>query len=124
MSAVLCFLPFCAFCRLELLPFCAFCCFVPSAVLSFCRFELMPFCAFCRFVPSAVLSFCRYVICRFELLPFRDLPFCMCISLLSVFLMWRANLPFTIHITKAPNSLLSAFMKKLAGLCQHHECGM
>jgi hypothetical protein len=30
----------------------------------------------------------------------------------------------TIHIMKVPSSLLSAFMKKLAGLCQHHECGM
>jgi hypothetical protein len=53
-SAVLCFLPFCAFCR-----------FVPSAVLSFAVLSL------CHFVPSAVLCFCR-----FELLPFRDLLFC------------------------------------------------
>ena len=31
---------------------------------------------------------------------------------------------FTIHIMKVPSSLLSTFMKQLAGLCQHHECGM
>jgi hypothetical protein len=36
----------------------------------------------------------------------------------------RANLPFTIHIMKVPSSLLSTFMKKLSGLCHHHECGM
>jgi hypothetical protein len=32
-----------------------------------------------------------------------------------MFMMWRAKLPFTIHIMKVPSSLLSAFMKKLAG---------
>jgi hypothetical protein len=30
----------------------------------------------------------------------------------------------TICIMKALSSLLSAFMKKIAGLCRHHECGM
>jgi hypothetical protein len=28
------------------------------------------------------------------------------------------------RIMKTPRSLLSAFMKKLTGLCRHHECGM
>ncbi len=27
-------------------------------------------------------------------------------------------------IMKVPSSLLSAFMKKIARLCRHHECGM
>jgi hypothetical protein len=31
-------------------------------------------------------------------------------------MMWWANLLFAIRIMKAPSSLLSAFMKKLAGL--------
>jgi hypothetical protein len=34
-----------------------------------------------------------------------------------------ANLLFTIRIMKALSSLLSVFMKKIAGLCRHHECG-
>jgi hypothetical protein len=37
--------------------------------------------------------------------------------------MW-ANLPFAIRIMKVPSSLLSTFMKKLTGLCRHHECGI
>jgi hypothetical protein len=36
----------------------------------------------------------------------------------------RANLPFAIRIMKALSSLLSTFMKRIAGLCRHHECGM
>ncbi len=38
--------------------------------------------------------------------------------------LWRANLLSTIHIMNALSSLLSAFMKKIAGLCLHHERGM
>ncbi len=30
----------------------------------------------------------------------------------------------TIHTMKALSSLLSALMKKIAGLCRHHKCGM
>jgi hypothetical protein len=44
--------------------------------------------------------------------------------LLCVFMIWQANLSSTISIMNAPSSLLSVFMKKIAGLCQHHECGM
>jgi hypothetical protein len=49
-------------------PFFAFCRFVPSAVL-----YLPPFCA------SAVMFYAVLCVCRFVRLPFRDLPFCMCI---------------------------------------------
>ncbi len=45
-------------------------------------------------------------------------------GLLCIFMMWRANLSATIHIMNALSSLLSAFKKKIAGLCQHHKCGM
>ncbi len=34
------------------------------------------------------------------------------------------KLPFTIHIMKAPKSLQSAFMKKVARLCRYHNCEM
>ncbi len=44
-------------------------------------------------------------------------------SILCVFMMWGANLPFTIRIMKAPSSLLSAFLKKFTGLCiMNVEC--
>jgi glucan phosphoethanolaminetransferase (alkaline phosphatase superfamily) len=45
-------------------------------------------------------------------------------SLLCIFMMWWANLLSTFHIMNALSSLVSTFMKKIAGLCQHHECGM
>jgi hypothetical protein len=59
------------------------CRLVPSAVLR------QPFCAFCRFVRllfcvSAVISYAVLCVCRFVRLPFRDLPFCMCIFLNQV----------------------------------------
>jgi hypothetical protein len=38
--------------------------------------------------------------------------------------MWWANLLSAIRIMKAFSSLLRAFMNKIAGLGQHHECGM
>jgi hypothetical protein len=38
--------------------------------------------------------------------------------------MWWANLLSVIRIMKALSSLLSAFMKKIAGLYRHHEYGM
>ncbi len=38
-------------------------------------------------------------------------------GLLCVFMMWRANLLSTINIMKAPSSLLTPVMKKVAGLC-------
>jgi hypothetical protein len=71
--------PFGAPAFLCLLPFCAICCLVPSAVLCVCRFVpsavlcLLPFCA------SAVMFYAVLCVCRFVRLPFRDLPFCMCI---------------------------------------------
>ncbi len=38
-------------------------------------------------------------------------------GILSVFMMWWANLLSTIHIMNALSSLLTAFVKKIAGLC-------
>ncbi len=35
-----------------------------------------------------------------------------------------ANLPSTVHIMKAPSSLLSTFRKKVVGLSWHYKCGM
>ncbi len=39
-------------------------------------------------------------------------------------MMWWANLLNTISIMKAPSLSRSAFMTKIARLCQHHERGM
>ncbi len=48
-----------------------------------------------------------------------------CLScLLWVLMMWKANVPSTVFTRKVLSSLLSAFMKKIAGFCQHHECGI
>jgi hypothetical protein len=38
--------------------------------------------------------------------------------------MWWTDLLFSICIIKVLSSLQSAFMKKIAGLCQNHEFGM
>jgi hypothetical protein len=40
------------------------------------------------------------------------------------FMMWHANVLSTIHILKAPSSLLSAFMKKIILLRRYLECGV
>ncbi len=40
---------------------------------------------------------------------------------MKMLMMWQENLLSTIHIMKALVSLLSAFMKKILGFCQHQE---
>jgi hypothetical protein len=46
--------------------------------LFICRFVRLSLC-FTPFCASAIMFYAVLRICRFECLPFRDMPFCMCI---------------------------------------------
>ncbi len=76
------------------------------------------FCTFCRFVLSAVLCVCCYFLCRFAHLPFRDMPFCMCIHTYFYIYILSGDIPLITHncILSVSFFLASSFINQTSTL--------
>jgi hypothetical protein len=70
---------------------------------------------------SAVLCVCCYVLCRFARLPFRDMPFCMCIHTYFIYIL-SGDIPLITHnVTLSVSFFLAfSFIKQTSTLFTFH----